>query len=251
MTTRKTTTTRRRKSSPAPVDPPEQVQAEPQSEPVAAAPSPYQQWQEQQEPQPYRPTMEEYHRWLQSNGYAAGDDEGDEYEDEPRSLSGCLIAVAVVVFLLLSVAVAVLLYRDFKRSNTPPQPAPVVTPVSGDLSALLAPLRSKLASDRAKAAVVADAYTGLADALRGPSGKRITNTRIYETVSRGFLTDVDARGGVAVGGDIDAAIAAWIGSSRSTDPKDPGYEAVTIDDSKRARLIEVVAAIARTAEELR
>ena len=237
MTTRKTTTTRRRKTAPAPVDPPEQVQAEPQSEPVAAAPSPYQQWQEQQAPMP----PPQY-----DDGYY------DEYDDGPRSLSGCLVPVLFAVVAVLMIAVAVLIYRDIKQSLLPhPQPAPVVTPVSGDLSALLAPLRSKLASDRAKSAVVADAYTGLADALRGPSGKRITNSRIYETVSRGFLTDVDARGGVAVGGDIDAAIAAWIGSSRSTNPDDPGYEAVTIDDAKRARLIEVVAAIARTAEELR
>lgn len=240
MTTRKTTTARRRKTATAPVDPPEQVQAEPQSEPVAAAPSPYQQWQEQQAPMPPPMPPPQY-----DDGYY------DEYDDGPRSLSGCLVPVLFAVVAVLMIAVAVMLYRDFKRSNTPPQPAPVVMPVSVDLSHLLAPLRSKLAGDRAKSAVVADAYTGLADALRGPSGKRITNSRIYETVSRGFLTDVDARGGVSVGGDIDAAIAAWIGSSRSTDPKDPGYEAVTIDDSKRARLIEVVAAIARTAEELR
>ncbi|MGV3484783.1 MAG: hypothetical protein ACO1RT_10230 [Planctomycetaceae bacterium] len=131
-----------------------------------------------------------------------------------------------------------------------PAPVPVVVPGVG-LSAYTAPIKAKLATDRTKAAMVADAYLGLRDALAGPSGQRVTDSRVYESVSRAFLTDLDTRAGVQVGAEIDAAIASYLGMGKSIDPKDPGYDVTPIDHAKRAKLIEIVGAIAAAAESVR
>lgn len=164
---------------------------------------------------------------------------------EPASfnLAGCM--TPIMFFMML----AMMVFLVYDRTRPVAQPTiPVVVPATvADLSLL----KTKLASDKAKAAIVADAYTGLRDALAGPSGQRVTDSRVFELVSRAFLTDLDARGGVAVGTEIDAAIGAYLGMVKSNDLNDPGWEPMQFDSVKRARLVEIVGAIAYAAEGLR
>ncbi len=241
--------------------PPIQRYAEAEVEAVADGPLVDTEWDGYEEPdyRDYREAREGYDR------------------HRATSLRGCLLPVLIAgVFVAMLVIIGILL--SDRGVRTPDAPSPVVAPVNSSLAALIEPIRVKLAGDRAKAAIVADAYTGMEAALRGKSGERVTGSRIYEAASIAYLTDVDAKGGVAVGAEIDAAIGAHLGmtksyipaatiaaavagGSMSMDDIDPGtvdeygnvsgWEPITFDASHRAKLIEVVAAIADTAEALR
>jgi hypothetical protein len=173
----------------------------------------------------------------------------DDYEPalaSPRfNLAGCTQP------LMFAMVIAMFAFIVWDRRQPVAAPTPVVAPVVNNLAAFTDPIRVKLATDKAKAAVVADTYTGMRDALSGPSGARVTDSRIFETFSRATLTDLDTKGGVAVGAEIDAAIGGYLGMTKSTDPKETGWNPIQFDGATRAKLVEIVGAIATTAEALR
>jgi hypothetical protein len=159
---------------------------------------------------------------------------------EPAAFNpaGCMIPI--MFFMMMGM----MAFMVWDRSQSPATPvAPVVVPVA-DLSAFTAPITAKLATDQAKAARVESAYIGLRDALAGPAGQRVTDSRIFESVSRAFLTDLDAKGGVSVGTEIDNAIGAYLGMTKSTEGTETGWEPMQFDAVTRSKLIAIVGAIA-------
>lgn len=168
--------------------------------------------------------------------------EGQADAEARINLNGCLVPI---MFVMMTCMMGFLVWDRAQAPKVAPV-APVVTPVA-DLAAYTAPVAAKLATDQAKAGRVEAAYMGLRDAMASASGRRVTDSRIFEQVSRAFLTDLDAAGGVSVGTEIDNAVGAYLGMTRSTDPKEPGWEPMQFDDIKRARLVEILGAIATAA----
>jgi hypothetical protein len=156
---------------------------------------------------------------------------------------GCMMPI------MFATMMAMMAFMVWDRTQSPPvAPVPVVVPTPiVDLSAFTAPITAKLATDKAKAIQIEAAYIGFRDALAGASGARVTDSRVFESVSRAFLTDLDAKGGVSVGAEIDNAIGSYLGMTKSTDAKEPGWEPIQFDAAKRSRLIEIVGAIATAA----
>jgi hypothetical protein len=179
------------------------------------------------------------------------EDHLDDYEPavtRPRfNLAGCMQPLMFVMI----IAMMGFLIWDRSRPVTVVPAVPVAVPVVNNLAAYTDPIRLKLATDKAKAAIVADTYAGMRDALSGPSGARVTDSRIFETFSRATLTDLDTKGGIAVGAEIDTAIGSYLGMTKSSDPKEPGWTPMQFDAATRAKLVEIVGAIATTAESLR
>lgn len=175
----------------------------------------------------------------------------DDYEPaltRPRfNLAGC---TQPLMFAMLVAMMAFLIW-DRTRPVTVVPAVPAVVPVVNNLATFTEPIRVKLATDKAKAAVVADTYAGMRDALAGPSGARVTDSRIFETFSQATLTDLDTKGGVAVGAEIDTAIGTYLGMTKSSDPKEPGWTPIQFDAATRTKLVEIVGAIATTAEAIR
>ena len=170
------------------------------------------------------------------------------YRDrEPASIVGLVKFVLTLVVLAL---LAWLVIDKVTAERTPPTPSPVVVPAA-ELSALTDPIREKLAYDPAKARVVRDVYAGFRDALAGPSGKRVTGSRVLEQVQAALLEDLDTNSGVTVGAEIDAAIGGHLGIERSEDEEtgEEGWEPKTFSDADRKKLVEIVGAISRAAEE--
>ncbi len=178
-----------------------------------------------------------------------GDQEFIQFAEPLRPNNGCMIPI---MFAMMIGMFGFLIWDRTQASVVAPV-APVVTPVGPvvDLTAYMIPLRTKLSVDPAKAAVVADVYKGFADAMAGPSGARVTDSRVFEMVSRAVLIDLQTSGGVVVGEEIDAAIGSYLGMRRSTDPKEPGWDPMTFDTTHRAKLIEMLRAISTTAEALK
>jgi hypothetical protein len=160
----------------------------------------------------------------------------------PLVLMGCMFILSMS---LMGSVTAFVVYDRFFRNPTP-DVAPVVVPVN-NLSAFTAPITAKLATDSAKAKIVADAYTGLTAAIAGKTGERLTSSRIFEEAHAAFLTDIDAMGGVAVGAEIDQAIGSYLGMTKTTGA-DGGWEPIAFDASHRVKLVEITAAIAEAAE---
>lgn len=159
--------------------------------------------------------------------------------------------VPILIVLMLSV-IAFLIYDRHRSPAVAPQPAPAVVPATpvGNTAAFVEPIRVKLAGDRAKAAIVADAYLGFGAALAGKSGQRVVDSRTLEAVQKAYLTDVDALGGVAVGTEIDAAIGGYLGMTKTTG-KDGGWEPIAFNESHRVKLVEIVNAIAEAARSVK
>lgn len=168
---------------------------------------------------------------------------------EPASGAGLLKFVLTLAVLAV---LAWLIIDKVTANRTPPSPAPapVVAP-SSDLRVHTDPIKQKLAYDPAKARIVRDAYAGFRDALAGPSGKRVSDSRVLETVQKSFLEDLQTNTGTSVGAEIDAAIGGYLGIERSKDEKtgEEGWEPKSFDDSDRKKLAEIVGAISRAAEE--
>lgn len=162
----------------------------------------------------------------------------------PVVLMGCVV---VMMFAMMMFVVAFLIY-DRSTNRPSPDVAPAV-PVN-NLTTYTAPITAKLATDQAKAAIVDDAYVGLCAAIAGKNGQRLTSSRTFETAHAAFLTDLDAMGGVAVGAEIDQAIGSYLGMTKATGD-DPGWEPIAFDQSHRAKLVEITAAIAAAAEAAR
>lgn len=167
--------------------------------------------------------------------------DGHPGKNAPLMLVGCLFVAA---FLMMGTVTAWLVYD--RVIDAPPAPA---VPAN-DLSAFTAPITAKLSGDPVKAAIVDDAYVGLCVAIAGKTGERLTSSRIFETAHAAFLTDIDATGGVAVGAEIDQAIGSYLGMTKATGD-DPGWEPIAFDESHRAKLVEIAAAIALAAEAVR
>jgi len=172
----------------------------------------------------------------------------DEYEDHDWHYSQPKFPVAgILVSAMFAVMASALTFMALSRYDRDrPEPVPVVVPIN-NLAAFTAPIRAKLATDRAKAAVVADAYLGLCGAIAGKTGERLTSSRIFEAAHGAFLTDLDAMGGVAVGAEIDQAIGSYLGMTK-TAGADGGWEPIAFDASHRVKLVEITAAIAEAAE---
>lgn len=168
-------------------------------------------------------------------------------EPAPINFAGCTQPIMFAII----VAMFGFMIWDRSRPVTVVPAVPVVSPVVNNLAAYTEPIRLKLATDKAKAAIVADTYAGMRDALAGPSGARVTDSRIFETFSQATLTDLDTKGGVAVGAEIDAAIGGYLGMTKSVDLKEPGWNPIQFDAATRAKLVKIVGAIATTAEALR
>jgi hypothetical protein len=170
----------------------------------------------------------------------------DDRDWEIKSLAITPLSVLMLMIFtsMLSITVFLLLDR-YARPSVTPEPAPVVVPVN-NLESFTAPIRAKLATDRSKAAKVADAYLGLSAAIAGNAGQRLTSSRIFEAAHGAFLTDLDAAGGVAVGAEIDQAIGSYLGMTKTTGA-DGGWEPITFDSSHRVKLVEITAAIAEAA----
>jgi hypothetical protein len=165
---------------------------------------------------------------------------GDYQKMQPQ---GCMMPI---MFAMMMAMMAFMVWDRTKPVVQPTIPVVVPTPVV-DLSAFTAPIAARLASDPAKAAQVEAAYIGLRDALAGVAGARVTDSRVFESVSRAFLTDLDAKGGVSVGTEIDNAIGSYLGMTRSSDPKEPGWEPIQFDAPTRQKLVQIVGAIATAA----
>ena len=137
----------------------------------------------------------------------------------------------------------------WQSTRGPIGPVPVVVP-DNSVSTLVAPIKAKLAQDPAKAVQVFQAYSGLRDALAGTSGARVIDTRVFAAVTTALLTDIDAAGGIPIGGDIDRAVATHLGISWGRDGSDDpeGWEFKKFGPAERAKLVEIVGAIARAAE---
>jgi hypothetical protein len=177
----------------------------------------------------------------------------------PMLLVGCLFTVAMVMML----GVIGLLLWDRYSDRRSPDVAPVPVMPVNNLAVYTAPIAAKLATDKAKAAIVADAYTGLTAAIAGKSGQRLTSSKIFEAAHAAFLTDLDAMGGVAVGAEIDQAIGSYLGMTKDVPivtqneagqfipQSEPGWNPIAFDASHRAKLVEITAAIATAAEAAR
>lgn len=164
---------------------------------------------------------------------------------------GCVVPMmaAMMLFMLVGFGVGGYLLWQANRTPAPPVPAPNVVPVNPSLDALTNPIKQKLAYDPAKAKKAFAAYAGFRDAMMGPSGRRVTDTRVFASVHSALLQDVDAGGGTPIGRDIDQAIASHLGISwgRDTDGKE-GWEFKSFNDSDRMRLAEILGAISSAAE---
>lgn len=173
-------------------------------------------------------------------------------------LKGCVIVAIFLIFTLsFAVFAGAMAWRVFATPNnvpavvpvTPVTPAPVIPNLS--LDALVEPIKAKLAYDPAKAFEVQKNYAGMADAIEGVSGARVSDTRILETVMQAYLTDLNDMGGTPVGAEIDIAVGQALGLDKSTDPKDLGWSYKTFDPSDRAKLVAIFRAIASAAEAVR
>jgi hypothetical protein len=179
---------------------------------------------------------------------------GDDYRYPAHSSptpSGCLIFLMGLCLIgLTSFVVWDRLSRDKSPAPAPPV-APVVTPAGPVLDGLVAPIRQKLAYEPEKARKVFAAYSGLRDAIQGPSGQRVTDTRIFAAVTSALLTDIDAGGGTPIGRDIDQAVASHLGISWGRDSASTaeGWEFKQFADADRVKLVEVLGAIAKAAED--
>jgi len=168
-----------------------------------------------------------------------------DWQMERPALKPFSVLMLMIFASWLSITVFLMIDR-YARPSVTPEPAPVVVPVN-NLESFVAPIRAKLAGDRAKAATVADAYVGLCAAIAGKTGQRLTSSRIFEAAHEAFLTDLDATSGVAVGAEIDQAIGSYLGMTKTTGA-DGGWEPITFDESHRVKLVEITAAIAEAAE---
>lgn len=184
-----------------------------------------------------------------ASGYLGAEDVDYIREREPAGGSPW----PFLFFLVFITVAGLFVYERYFRggsSVTPPAPTPVVIP-AGDLAELVTPIKEALAQDPAKALIVSRAYTGFKDALEGPSGKRVADSRILELVQGSILEDLDTAKGTMVGRQIDEAIAGHLGIEWKDDSSGKGWEPKTFNDADRRKLIEVIGAIAKAAEESR
>ncbi|MEL6895360.1 MAG: hypothetical protein AAFP90_04585 [Planctomycetota bacterium] len=176
-------------------------------------------------------------------------DRHDEFFEDfsPRTsisrLGGCLLVIVLLIVVVQGVFIAKMMLAS------PTDPSPVVKPDS-PLADVVEPIRNKLSYDPAKARVVWKTYSGFADALDGPSGARMVNTRVLASVQSSLLKDLDTAGGTKVGKEIDAAIGRHVGitSSAADDNDSAGWEFKAFDDDDRRELVEICKAIASAAE---
>jgi hypothetical protein len=183
----------------------------------------------------------------------------DYHDDEPQWIEPPRFPVAMLLMTIALAVTSTLAVRSFFDDRNSPEPTPVVAPVN-NLSAFTAPITAKLSTDKAKAAIIDDAYTGLCAAIAGKTGERLTSSRIFEAAHAAFLDDLDALGGVAVGAEIDQAIGSYLGMTKGVPvvtlnaaggydvQSDPGWEPIAFDASHRVKLVEITAAIAKAAE---
>lgn len=173
------------------------------------------------------------------------------YYDEPdegSSLAGCLVVILFGLVLLLGGWLA--WDKAIRPAIWPaPAPAPVpdIRPAPG-LQSLTAPIAQKLSHQPEKARAVWKAYSGFSEALDGPSGERVENTRTFASVSQALLKDIDAGGGTPIGREIDEAVAEHLGIEWGRDDGEEGWEFKSFDDRDRDKLVEITAAIAAAAE---
>lgn len=161
--------------------------------------------------------------------------------------TGCLV---VIVIALLMLVIGWMAYRELGGGSQPaPPPGPAPAP-QVDLRSYTQPIAAKLAYDPAKAERVRDVYAGFRDALAGPSGKRMTDSRVLKQVQSAMLTDLDTKGGQSVGAEIDQAIGGYLGITKNTD-KEGGWEPKAFDDDDRRKLVEIVGAISQAGAEAR
>ena len=188
-----------------------------------------------------------------------------DYESQTKSksantpdLKGCaIVGIFLILTLSFGMFAAAMAWQVFAKPAaalvvvpvTPVGPVPVIPNAS--LDALVAPIKTKLAYDPAKAFEVQKNYAGMADAIEGASGSRVSDTRILETVMQAYLTDLNDMGGTPVGAEIDTAVGQALGLDKSTDPKDPGWSYRAFDASDRAKLVAIFRAIATAAEGVR
>lgn len=168
--------------------------------------------------------------------------------DDDYSFGGCL---QFLIVLLLLAVIGWLIWDKVSDSRSPDPPAPIPAPIPGpviDLRSYTEPIRLKLAADPTKAARVHEVYVGFRDALLGPSGARVTDSQVLERVQSSLLTDLNTKGGTPVGAEIDQAIGGYLGMLKSVG-KDgtSGWEPKTFDDADRAKLAQIIGAIAQAA----
>jgi len=177
---------------------------------------------------------------VQHQSRAENDVDEVEYLEEPASN-----AWPLAISFCFALVVGVFVYDRYWHSpaNVKPGPVPVV-PVR-DLSELVFPIESKLATDPVKAALVYEVYRGLSDAVAGKSGDRLADSRILEEVQGAYLDDLDTKSGVQVGKEIDAAIAGHLGIARSKEGD--GWEPKTFASGDKQKLVEIFDAISKAA----
>jgi hypothetical protein len=177
----------------------------------------------------------------------------DEQSSEPRQVvasGGSFMPFAMLLmFICMMFMGGYLIYQNTRTPAAPAVPVDVV-PV-GDLTALVAPIKAKLEYDPIKAEAVRDAYAGFGEAVAGASGKRVTDSRVLESVQSAFLTDIAAKGGVSVGMEIDKAIAGHLGISWGSDGpgEESGYEFKVFGEAEQVKLAEILNAISKAAGE--
>lgn len=162
------------------------------------------------------------------------------------NFQGCMIPIMFAMMLAM--------FGFILWDRNQPAVAPTVpdaAPVVNLLDAFTAPIKTKLATDRAKAAIVADAYQGFSDALAGKSAIRIVDSKTLETVQAAFLADLDAKSGPAIGAEIDTAVGTYLGMKKVTDAEGTGWEPMPFDDAARAKLVEITKAISQAAGSVR
>ncbi|MEM1225976.1 MAG: hypothetical protein AAGJ40_09765 [Planctomycetota bacterium] len=170
----------------------------------------------------------------------------EPYGRQPRP--SIMPFMMLVMFMMMTAMGGFIAWQHFKSPAQVPV-TPVVVP-AGNVDALVAPITAKLSYEPAKAEAVRKAFRGYSEALKGASGARITDSRVLNTVNQAFATDLGLSGGVSVGNEISAAIAAHLGIEWGSDGpgEESGYEFTTFDESDIAKLVEITGAIARAAE---
>lgn len=138
------------------------------------------------------------------------------------------------------------LRSSLKRLIDPGGPAPDASPVvdrpGESLARLVQPIREKLAGDAEKAARVAAAARGFADAIDGPAGKRLQTTGQFNQVVQMASPWMRMADGVSVGDEVRAVFREHVGFK--PDPESPGNDLdETLDDPMRQRIVEAYEAI--------
>ena len=154
---------------------------------------------------------------------------------------GCML---VMMFLFMVIMAGAFAWYVMRTPATPVAPTPAVVP-AGNLAALVAPIAAKLEHDPAKAREVYRVHAGLAEALQGPSGKRITDTRVMEAAVSALLRDAEVTGGVSVSNEIQQAVAAHLGIEWGSDGDSVGWEFKQFTAADQTKLAEITAAIAK------